>query len=54
MASTVLAAMTCLLYQLVRGGEVGSKRDEVMEAPERGLCLAGSITVALCAALFIE
>jgi ribonuclease HI len=44
-ASTVLRCDDCITYHLIRCGEVGWKRGEVIEALNVALVVGGSITV---------
>ena len=44
-ASTVLRCDDCISYHLVRAGEVGWKRDEVIDALNVALVVGGSITI---------
>ncbi|HUL32426.1 MAG TPA: carboxymuconolactone decarboxylase family protein [Candidatus Eisenbacteria bacterium] len=44
-ASMVLRCDDCITYHLVRCGEVGWKRDEVIDALNIGLVVGGSITI---------
>jgi len=44
-ASTVLRCDDCITYHLVRAGEVGWTRDEVIDALNVALVVGGSITI---------
>ena len=44
-ASTVLRCDDCITYHLVRAGELGWSRDEVIDALNVALVVGGSITV---------
>ena len=44
-ASTVLRCDDCITYHLVRCGEVGWKREEVIDALNVALIVGGSITI---------
>ena len=44
-ASTVLRCDDCITYHLVRCGEIGWKRDEVIEALNVALVVGGSIAI---------
>src|ERR1700745_959936 len=44
-ASAVLRCDDCITYHLVRWGEEGWKRDEVIEAPNVDLTVGGSISL---------
>src|ERR1700723_3055888 len=44
-ASTVLRCDDCITYHLVRCGEIGWKRDEVIDALNVAMVVGGSITI---------